>query len=281
MRTPLIALLLAATPAAAADRMVFVSTRAGQGDLYLGIPGGPVMRLTRDPAADSVPRCSPDGRRVVFVRGERAAREVWTLDLDTMAERRLTDNDTPDFTPSWSPDGRWILFTRSVGGKDRLARMRPDGTGVEDLTANPWHDTKPVHAPKAQAVVFHSYRHGGRNTEIYLRDLRTGVETRLTDDQGADYEADLGPGGAIAFSSNRAGGPFQLYAAEPDGSKPRQLTTTAEDTWGARWSPDGRLLFYTGKPSAWTIKLIGPRGEISEPWGAGGDNSQPDWCPAR
>lgn len=46
---------------------------------------------------------SPDGTRVVFVRGEYADAELWILDLGTGEATQLTNNDVNDSSPIWQP----------------------------------------------------------------------------------------------------------------------------------------------------------------------------------
>jgi Tol biopolymer transport system component len=56
----------------------------------------------------------PDGRRLVFLRGEIQHKDLWVLDLNTGTERQLTnlppDFDVRDF--DLSPDGREIVLQR-------------------------------------------------------------------------------------------------------------------------------------------------------------------------
>jgi len=74
-------------------------------------------RLTRDPAAESQPAFSADGRLLAFVakrQGDTAA-QVYVLDLAQAGEpRRLTTLSTGARQPRFSPDGRQLLFQSDV-----------------------------------------------------------------------------------------------------------------------------------------------------------------------
>jgi Tol biopolymer transport system component len=67
--------------------------------------GSGVRRIGRDDGED--PSWSPDGRRIVFVRGN----DVYVMNADGTAERRLTrnksfdDGATETDDPEWSPVG--------------------------------------------------------------------------------------------------------------------------------------------------------------------------------
>jgi Tol biopolymer transport system component len=71
----------------------------------------PNLRLTRGARRF---KFLPDGRRLVFLRGEIQHKDLWVLDLNTGTERQLTnlppDFDVRDF--DLSPDGREIVLQR-------------------------------------------------------------------------------------------------------------------------------------------------------------------------
>jgi hypothetical protein len=110
------ALLLAATPLAAQ------TVTAVHGDLVLTRPGAAPLRLT-DSGRDHSPVLSPDGQRVVFVRGAgtgaQGPTELWIVDARGGGERRLVAarmSDQPKQSlsdlqdPAFSPDGRVVYF---------------------------------------------------------------------------------------------------------------------------------------------------------------------------
>ncbi|MCX7556386.1 S9 family peptidase [Xanthomonadaceae bacterium JHOS43] len=76
----------------------------------------PPRRLTADPAVESAPVFSPDGRRLAFIAkrsGDEAA-QVYVLDLDGGEAQRVTSISTGARAPQFSPDGRRILFVSDV-----------------------------------------------------------------------------------------------------------------------------------------------------------------------
>ncbi|MFQ5742713.1 MAG: amidohydrolase family protein [Acidobacteriota bacterium] len=92
------------------------------GDLYtLPIEGGQAERLTEGMAFDSMPRFSPDGKKVVFVSDRSGSENLWTLDLQQEDEelkfQQLTKGKNNNFaSPEWAPDGKYIVASKAGGG---------------------------------------------------------------------------------------------------------------------------------------------------------------------
>lgn len=76
--------------------------------------GSSVVRLTDDPAGEFMPRWSPDGTRIAFVRQGEASgtyEAVFTMRPDGTDVRQISSGKRgSDFWPSWSPDGTKVVF---------------------------------------------------------------------------------------------------------------------------------------------------------------------------
>lgn len=263
-----------------AERIVFVSTRTGNGDLYIAnADGSSVRRLTSDDRPELLPRCSPDGRYLAFVRGTTAAGDLFKLDLRDGTEVRLTNDPTRDSTPEWSPDGRRIYFTKRDGRHDRIAVVNADGSGLTYLTDGTSHDVMPGVSPSGRHIVHHSYRYG-KETELHLIDLKNGASRRLTQATGSDYEASFAGGGMIVFSSNRGGGHHRLYRQSLNSGAVHLLADTGADAWAGRYSAKQRaVLFHTGKPGAWRLMTVSIHGGTPKAILPDGySNLMADWC---
>lgn len=145
------------------DRLAFVARADANWDIYLRSADGlGLTRLTDDPALDTQPAWSADGRSIVFLsdRGNRWDLYRVRAEFEAKAER-LTDHVRREDNPSPSPDGRHVAFVD--------ARGRPDGSIVIlDLargTARPFPDRSdgdrdPAWSPDGRSIAFISRRPG-------------------------------------------------------------------------------------------------------------------------
>jgi Tol biopolymer transport system component len=270
---------------APAQRVVFSSERDGNIDLFIAArDGSGLRRLTTDAAADELPRCSPDGRELLFRRGGSARGELMHLDLDSLAERQLTRDEVRDSNPQWSLDARAIFATRRIDGFDRIVRLDRDGRDLRVLSPDrDWHDVMPALSPDGRSLVFHTYRYG-KEADLQLLEVVGSTSRRITDAAGNDYEASFAGDDAVVFSSNRGGGHYRIYTQPLEaGSAARLLADTGADAWGPRYSEASReVLFYTGQPGAWRMMTVSIAGGPARPLlDDSSSRSTADWCSGR
>ena len=109
--------------------------------------GSDHVRLTYDPAIDSDPALSPDGRRIAFVsRRNGRVDGIYVMDSDGEKLMQLTkDSNCSD--PAWSPDGVKDCVhsqqRRETGLGDGRRRAKPDtvnscGTELSPVLVARW-----------------------------------------------------------------------------------------------------------------------------------------------
>ena len=98
--------------------VVWSSNRFGNHDiLKMNLADRSISRLTRHPHAESFPRISPNGQKIVFARSREpwvslrnlVPWDVYLLDLDSGHERLLAEFAN---APTWSADGGHVYFQR-------------------------------------------------------------------------------------------------------------------------------------------------------------------------
>lgn len=107
------------------DRVAFMSTAGGNGDVYLWSPADTLTRIVAGAAYDGDPAWSPDGTRIVFVTARHNNLELYALTLASGQLTRLTNSPGVDYFPTWLPDGR-IVYVGSIGDTRRLFWLDPD-----------------------------------------------------------------------------------------------------------------------------------------------------------
>ncbi len=112
-------------------------------DIYVKlVDAGTPLRLTSNPAADSAPAWSPDGRFIAFVRdGSEAG--YYIVPALGGSERKILGipiipSETPDLTVQWSTDGKSLIVPDTSATPPRLVLISvEDGRVIQTLTSPP------------------------------------------------------------------------------------------------------------------------------------------------
>jgi len=164
----------------------------------------------------SVPRLSPDGRRLAFSITTARGTDIWIKELDRDTPSRLSFLPGTNSYPVWTPDGKSIVFRSSNPAAPGLYLLRSDGSGEAKLLTA---DTAPAFplsfSPDGNRLAI--VQTGNRGSfDIFTVPVETGP--------GAD---------AIGFKLGKA----ELFLGTPF------------DERNAAFSPDGRWLAYSSNES--------------------------------
>lgn len=208
------------------------------------------VQLTSDPAQDSGPRFSPDGRQLAFLsdRGnDDEITQVWVLDLAGGEPRVLTAVPGGVLEFDWSPDGKRLA----------LIAKDPDPRAEAKGKAEKRKNEPPIVVDRYQMKRDYEGYLSERRARLAIFDIATrGLEVLGKgpfDDASPLFSPD---GQYVAFASKRGADPDRhwntdLYVVEARaGAEARALTTfeggDAEPEWEStpRFSPDGRSIAY-------------------------------------
>jgi TolB protein len=184
------------------------------------------------------PSISPDGTRIVFVRGLFTSANLFIMDLQGEIVRRLTSTFGEEAEPEWSPDGSAIAFLMddpssgvmeiwtmpATGGVP--SRVTSSGIGKSTI------DWSPDGARLAYTTVESPNRIGvvdadGSNDHIILGDA--------SDNSSPAWSPD---GTVIAFArSTPSVGNADIWTMSPDGSDLMQLTSRPRQETEPDWQP--------------------------------------------
>jgi Tol biopolymer transport system component/imidazolonepropionase-like amidohydrolase len=224
---------------------------AALGDVWLMPVGGTARRLTSDPALDTDPAWSPDGRSLAYSSDRGGSMNIWIHDVQRAANRQLTRLPGAAKLPAWSPDGSRIAFTDAEGQLQIVDVASGTLRRIHDHLNEPG---RPSWSPDGTAVVVSSLK-------VYSTRFREGTNQvlRVALDRSADRWFDPAPHKSIGMREDY--GPVWspdgtqmaaivdgLLAAWPvsrDGTPagpPRPLTT--ELAGAPTWSGDSRQMLY-------------------------------------
>ena len=146
---------------------------------------------------------------------------------------------TPAFSPMASVSFMLAETAQCSCGRSILkARIRSNDRD-EGLTH--W----PSFTPDGKRIAYANSREN--NYEIYIRDLDSGEEKRLTKNRLMDIRPRLCPDGQrICFVSTRDGN-YEIYVMDVDGGRVQRITRNEERDDFPSWHPNGRQLVYASE----------------------------------
>jgi Tol biopolymer transport system component len=181
-------------------------------ELYIAdVDGSNVKRLTHNQLYEAEVSVSPDGRWILFGRLTDGRMELWRMRPDGTGEFQITD--TPELQEGgafYMPDSEHIIY-RAWKRADEGQRGTPmtiyvikhDGTGMRAITTEPVMNWAPHPAPDGKHFVFVKIV-GRGNFEVFLMNIETGTQTRLTHNDAFDGFPAFSPDGkTVGFSSSR------------------------------------------------------------------------------
>jgi hypothetical protein len=252
-----------------ATRRVFSLNNASEPALS---PGGGrlAFRGWGDPPSEASPylHCAPPVK----------VRYLANTTLDG-AELRGTGGFWEDSHPDWSPDGQQILFD-SKRHEDRIARIflvNADGSDERDLRLA---GEQPGWAPDGQRFVYRGCDLTGNRCGLWLAyaapvnpwEIGANMIGPLVQDDQAAHP-DWSPVSDQIVYQSPAGGSWDLYVVNADGTEPRQLTNDPAIEGLPAWSPDGQWIAYLsdagGNWGIWVIRGDGGERHLLFPFDGG------------
>ena len=217
------------------------------------------------------------GTRITFARRVREGRkDVYVASFDGHSVSRVSSGHGIAMLPAFGPGGVWYSILTDVGMFITRANLDPPETAIIDA---PDSINMGISICSGRAY-FTSTRDG--NSEIYSSELDGTDVRRLTDNPGIDVSpACGGPGGLIAFVSNRMGSP-QIFVMNSAGGGVRRVTYRGSYNQTPAWCPDGaqNLLAFTGRSGGLDVFTVNIATQAYTRITQGqGVNKDPAWSP--
>lgn len=123
-------------------------------------------------------------------------------------------------------------------------------SNITRLTHNTRHENNPAFSPDRKKIAYHGGNESNPLTwEVYVLDLKTGVETQITHNNIIDGHPDWSPDGTkivyASFEKNgRPAGVAELKVFDILTNKTYQLTHNTWEDNDPEWSPDGTKIIF-------------------------------------
>jgi serine/threonine protein kinase len=214
------------------------------------VGGGPAVRVTDDPAVDSTPVWSSDGRHLYFASSRSGTTNLWRVAIDETtgitsgAPEPIVVPTQNAVHPTLSRDGRRLAYMASSWTSDvyavaiDLARAVLDGQ-PRWILGGPHHWVGLHASPDGQRL---AYVRASQQRDLFVTGVDGANPQRLTDDRiGIRCPAWAPDGRSLVVLSTRRGDKDLIFV-EPDGGRTRRLTDLPSTGMVGcpAWSPTDR-----------------------------------------
>ena len=214
--------------------------------------GAEAPRQLTSHVRDTMPRWSPDGRRIAFARsvekdGKPQPGQVYVLDLNGGEAYALTQDTKGVTSIEWSPDGKTVAFTAPVEGVE------------EDKPKDAKSDVQVITRAVYRSNGNPTYVDAGRHTHIFTVAATNGADKpqtkQITDGEYDEREIEWSPDGSkLYFVSTRVPEAYyeandsDLYSVAATGGTITRVASIDGTINGPRVSPDGHRIAFVGTP---------------------------------
>ncbi len=224
------------------SKFLFDNKSTGNKEIYIcDFDGYNLKKITNEKAIAQFPRWSPDGTGFAFTLNRDGHFIPHYMNISSGKIKKLSEKE--GLGSRWHPNGGGIDLTlREKWGYTDIYSADMNGGNLKKLTSNQCEDFSPSRSPDNKKLVFVSDRAG--LPQIYVKDLTTGTEERITYDFKYCTSPVWSSLNKIAFVVVEKG-VHDIYTMNPDGTGLRKLTEGDDNNEEPCWSPDGRYIVFS------------------------------------
>ena len=203
--------------------------------------------LSDDRRGFRFPSLSPDGRRLAVTIDPRPS-QIWVYDLARRSGIPIATGGH-SLTPLWTRDGRYVLYS-SQG--DMYQRTADASAPPERLLTRDRPQYPSSWSPDGRLLVFHEENATNTN-DIRIMEIGGGERPLITT-PAAELHGEISPDGRwFAFTSDETGRNEVHVRPFPNINARQWVVSRGGES--ARWSRDGRELFYMNGASLMSVPV--------------------------
>ena len=209
-----------------------VSAEGGEPYRYIGDDGGGNFQF------------SPDGSRLAFIRSVDDESQLFLLPTTGGEAVQLTEHETSISSYAWSEDGSKIIFVAPEPRADEEEKAREAGYDAIFVDEGP------------------NGQQSGNWNNLWLIEVESGVERRLTDNDHRIGSFSVAPSGERILFTSRAENrrnqqnSSEIQLLEVATGTMLQLTDNSAPEGRLSWAPDGSSFAYTARTDGeWELLL--------------------------
>jgi hypothetical protein len=181
------------------------------------------------------PAISAKGR---IALGSTADGQIWLVDAGTSTPTQFTFSPAGKYPAIWSPDSLWLAFASFADGS--LRRKRSNGAGDEEVLLPEGFRQVTDWSPDGKFLLLNA----PGNIEVVPLEGPREPQPYLANPDYQETQGVFSPNGNwVAYESNESGR-YEIYVRPFPDPAGGQSKVSSDGGSFARWSPDGRELYY-------------------------------------
>lgn len=263
----------------ALDRVLFLNRGTSKGagrpipaELAMCYPDGyDIRQITNDGKMVIFQRWIKDTDNILYISDKNGATQIWQLNVATgQRSVKWSFKGTPTGI-AVSPDGTKVAAILSIHGNPELYVLDINGGSWTRLTNTAYDvEGQPTWSPDGRQIAF---VRGVNAQQIWVVDVATKKERRLTSKGRKNVDPDWGKDGKIAYIS----GPYVAVMDASKGDSSAQMVTGAAQWEHPSWSRDGRHLTASRNKAVFVIDTLKDGDEPRQMFQLPGNWTAPCW----